>query len=241
MDAVPTTNTGVLGVLMSDPEVTAVYPELSATIQPHSQEIRFYRGDDLDLPVQVQNDGDPPDAVDITDSVMRFVAKQGFGLSPKSAPLSTTLGNDFALVVKTSSDPDQIEMDPSRGRAIVHLRREDTFDLPLVPAVWDLELIRPRAEISLPESSMVQVSAGNDMVFGLSGIDWTALKIRRGDLIKLQGRVVPVIEVISQVHLRVQFSNWTPAYIPRNQVVLRRGQTKTIAFGAFIVMGDVTM
>ena len=51
MDRVPTIDVGVLGVVFSDPEVIAVFPELSATILPHAQEIRFYRGDDIAIGV----------------------------------------------------------------------------------------------------------------------------------------------------------------------------------------------
>ena len=90
---------GILGVVPSNKEVKAVFPSLSATVIPHSQEIKFRRGDSFDIDVQVQNDQDPPSKVDISRSVVRFGAKQGFG--PPGGP---NIGNEGAQILKQSYD-----------------------------------------------------------------------------------------------------------------------------------------
>ncbi len=236
MDRVPTVSSGVLAVYGSDVEVIAVFPELSSTILPHGQEIRFYRGDDLDLQVQLQNENDPPDPLSLTNSVVRFAAKQGYGNVPTSLRNRVVLGNEAALIVKRSSDPEQIEItDASRGRAVVHLVRDDSWSLPTAPACWDLEVTRPTGDIVLPGGAQVQFVPSSDVVFGM-GLDWVALKIRGGDIFEAQGRLVLVREVISSMHLRLDWFDWTSGYATP---VLRRGRTKTVASGAFVLMGDV--
>lgn len=223
-----------------------MYPELSSTILPHSQEIRLFRGDDLDLAIQTQNDGDPPDRVPISDSVLRWAAKQGFGNSPTSLRNRVIIGNEGALLVKTSYDADEIEVtNDTQGQAILHLRREDTWDLPLGQAVWDLELVRPYAARVLPEAS-VQLSDGQDIAFAMGGLDWTQVRVRAGDIFQAQGRTVLVREVLSAAHLRLDFAGWTTAVIPTGApppcadfVCIYEARVKTVAFGAFVVMGDV--
>ena len=56
-----------------------MFPALSATVIPHAQEVRFRRGDAFAIDVQFQDDYDPPNGVDISRSVVKFGAKQGFG------------------------------------------------------------------------------------------------------------------------------------------------------------------
>lgn len=240
MDRLPTVDAGVLGVVLSDPEVTAVFPEMSSTILPHGQEIRFYRGDSVDIAVQLQNDGDPPDPIDTAGSVLRFAAKQGHGGVPTSLRNRVALGNEAALVLKTSADPTQVELvNPSKGQAIVHLSPEDTFDLPTVPALWDLELTRPTARVDLPPGHLM-FAGGSDVVLSLTTeVDWMQLGIRPGDLLTVQGRTVIVRKVISPIHLVVDFTGWTSGAMPTSAVAIHRGKTKTVAYGPFVVLGDV--
>lgn len=240
MDRVPTIDVGVLGVALSDPEVTAVFPEMSSTILPHGQEIRFYRGDSLDIAVQLQNDGDPPDPIDLGGAVLRFAAKQGHGGVPTSLRNRVILGNEAALVVKTSADPTQVELvNASRGQAIVHLYPEDTTDLPTVPAVWDMEVTRPRSKMELPTGHLM-FAGGSDVVLSLTTeVDWMQLGVRPGDLLTAQGRTVLVRKVPSQIHLVVDFTGWAHGAMPTSAVALHRGHTKTVAYGPFVVLGDV--
>lgn len=248
MDRVPTIDMGVLGVVLSDPEVIAVFPELSSTILPHAQEIRFYRGDDLDIGVQIQNDLDPPDKVAISDSVLRFAAKIGAGGVPTSLRNRVVLGNEAALIVKRSYDPEEIEIvSDTNGQVIVHVRREDTWDLPLVAASWDLEITKPVSDIALPSGSVL-LSAGSDIAMSTTpSLDWTALRIRPGDLFQAQGRTVLVRAVLSAQHLQVDWSDWTAGILPTSgspppcsdAVCMFRGRTKTVAFGPFVPLGDV--
>lgn len=240
MDRRPTTDSGVLAVVMSDPEVEAVFPELSSTILPHSQEIRFYRGDSVDIAVQLQNDGDPPDPVSLDNAVLRFAAKQGHGGVPTSLRNRVVLGNEAALIVKCSYDPLEIEIfQSSAGRAIVHLDRDDTHLLPSVPAVWDLEVTRPAGEIVIPDGQVL-FTPGDDVVLSATpSLDWTALRLKAGDLFLAQGRVVLVRAVISSQHLRLDWADWTPGLLPSSSMRAWRGRTKTTAHGSFVALGDV--
>lgn len=236
MDAVPTVKVGALGVVPIDPEVIAVFPELSSTVQPHAQEIRLYRGDDLDITVQLQNDGDPPDPVSLVNAVVRWAAKQGYGNLSSAIRSQTILGNESALIYKRSHVPSEVEIvDPSRGRAIVHLTRDDTMDLPSVPAIWDLEVTRPIGDYALPADARIQLTAGSDVAIAI-GFDWIALGVRRGDIIETAGRRVLVRQVTSTMHARLDFFDWTGGYYP---IVIRKGRSKTVAAGRFVVMGDV--
>lgn len=236
MDRVPTTSAGVIAVYGSDMEVVAVYPEMSSTILPHGQEIRLYRGDDLDLRVQLQNDGDPPDQVSLDQSVVRWAAKQGYGLVPTSLKNRVILGNEAALIVKRSYDPAEVELsDAARGRAIVHLRRDDTWALPSVSAVWDLEVTKPVSDVTLPEGARVQLVPGSDVALAVNVL-WSGLSLRGGDIFEADGRRVLVREVLSDMHLRLDWSSWTGGL---TSFQLRRGRTKTAASGAFVLMGDV--
>ena len=251
MDRVPTVDVGVLGVVLSDPEVIAVFPELSSTILPHAQEIRFYRGDSLDIAVQAQNDGDPADKVTLTDSVLRWAAKQGHGNVPSSLRNKLVLGNEAALLLKTSADPEQIEItSESNGQAIVHLTREDTYLLPTVPAVWGLELVKATETLGLPVGNVL-LTPGSDTLLSVSpALDWTKVRLRPGDLVRAQGRTVRVLAIDSAQHLRVDWSDWTGGLLPSSGPIVTpphgdsavyafRAKTKTVAYGAFVALGDV--
>jgi len=223
-----------LGVYPANPEIVAVFPELSATIVPHAQEIRVRRGDSLDLGVQLQTDSDPPDP--FTQSVvLRWAAKIGFGQAEREG---VVVGNDGALIIKRSYSADEIEL-PASGRAIVHLDRQDTVGLPLTFAVWDLEATIPAASITVPALARATLLAGSDVVIAGAGTNWEALGAKAGCLLTIQGRTVLVLGRLSPAHLLVDFSGWATAVsVPFS---LSRAVTKTVASGPFVVEGDVVL
>lgn len=229
------TPVGILGTFSSDPEVIGVYPELSSTILPHAQEIHCRRGDDLDIGFQIQNDKDPPDPVTIDDAVVRFAAKQGYGETERDG---LKVGNEGALIVLRSSDPAQVEL-TGNGRGILHLTRESTFDFPLVPAVWDLEITKPGSVIELPADAELTTLANYDILTARAFV-WPTT-IRPGDILTLQGRKVLVIKLISPVHLQVDWSDWSGGIQPAGSFSLTRGKTKSVATGPFIIEGDVVL
>jgi hypothetical protein len=227
---------GILGVIRSNPEVIAVFPELSATIIPHAQEIRIRRGDSADIGVQFQNDADPPDAFQIPGgSVLRWAAKIGFGQTEREG---VVVGNDGALLVKRSYSADEIEM-PTSSRAVIHIGREEALSLPLTFAVWDLEATMPTTPLAIPPGATAMLLAGSDVVIAGPITNWEALGARAGCLITIQGRTVLVLERLSQVHLRVDFSGWITAAAAIFS--LSRSVTRTLASGPFVVEGDVVL
>ena len=246
MGRAPTTNIGVLGVVSSDPEVIAVYPSLSSTVLPHSQEIRLFRGDSCDLAVQIQDDGDPANTVMISNTILRFAAKQGHGGVPSSLRNKVILGNEAALILKTSYDPEQIEVtNETTGRALIHLLREDTHLLPVGTAAWDLEITKATDSIDLP-SGQVLFSGNSDVVMSITpALDWTALRLRPGDIFCAQGMTVLILEILSSQHMRVDWSGWTPGTVATeaspclDTVCIYRGSTKTVAYGTLVILGDV--
>lgn len=226
---------GILGVFCSTPEIVGVFPELSATSIPHAQEIRVRRGDSMEIPVQVQDDEDPPDPVNIDSGVVRWAAKQGFGQTEREG---VTVGNEGALIIKRSYDSDEIELAGS-GRAIIHVEQEDTFELPLSPAIWDLEITLPGDQIPVADDARIQLIAGSDIVLSVGGVNWETLGARSGDILTVQGRRVLVRGRISPAHLRVDFSGWDTSLT--EPFSLSRGRVKTVASGPFVVEGDVVV
>ena len=224
---------GILGVVPTEPEIIGVFPEISATVQPHSQEIRFRRGDSLDIPILIQDDQDPPSGVVIARSVLRWAAKQGFGVTER---FGVRVRNEGALIIKRSYDPREIEFTrESNGEAILHIKRADTLELPTVPAVWDLELTRPVDHIDTAGAT-VNLTAGSDVVFG-NAVNWQDLGIGIGDILEVQGLTVVILEVLSQTHLKVDFSLWTAENLV--DFNLWTGNVKTVATGPFEAIGDV--
>jgi len=235
---------GILGTFRSDPEIVGVFPELSATAIPHAQEIRVHRGDSMDIAIQVQDDKDPPDYVSVMGGVLRWAAKIGFGVTERNG---VVVGNNGALIIKRSYVPGEIEMtSPTNGRAIIHVRREDSRRLPLSPAVWDLEFTEAVSEITLPVGATVQLVAGSPTAIA-SGLSWTDLGVMSGDLFSAQGHTVMVTEVISPVHLGLDYTAWTTATLPSAapgcapEFAICVGRTKTVASGPFVVEGDVVL
>ena len=182
----------------------------------------------------------------LSDSVLRWAAKQGHGNVPSSLRNKLVLGNEAALLVKTSADPEQIEIvSESNGQAIVHLTRDDTFLLPAVPALWDLELVKAVEALALPTGNVL-FTPGSDTLLSVSpSLDWTKVRLRPGDLVQAQGRTVRVMAIDSAQHLRVEWSDWVAGLVPTSAppcadtVCAFRAKTKTVAYGAFVVLGDV--
>lgn len=224
---------GILGVFRSDPEVTAVFPELSATVIPHAQEIRVHRGDAVDIHVQLQDDLDPPNPFSLSGGILRWAAKIGYGKTEREG---VTVGNEGALIVKRSYDPSGIEF-ISGGKAVIHVSRDDTVGLPFSPAVWDLEATAVAEPVVVPPTARAQLLAGSDTVIAGPGTNWEQLGAANGYLLTIQGRTVMVLNRLSPAHLVVDFSGWTTA--PSEAFTLSRGRTRTVASGPFTVEGDV--
>lgn len=224
---------GILGTYASDPKVVGVFPELSATIIPHAQEIRLHRGDDLELDFQLQNDRDPPDPVQVGGGVIRWAAKQGYGVGDRPG---ISIGNEGALITKRSSEPQEISL-AGTGRGTVHIRREDTLGLPLSPAIWDLEVTKPGLAVQLPDAAQAHLLDNYDVVTA-SGFVWPD-GIMVGDIFEAQGRCVLITKIISQVHLKLDWKSWLSGMLTPGSFSIRRGVTKTVASGPFVVQGDV--
>lgn len=232
---------GILGVFPSDQEIVGVFPALSSTVIPHAQEIRLRRSDSLTIKLQMQDDKDPPDGVVIDGAVLRWAAKQGFGIGERQG---IQLDNEAALIVKRSYDSSEIEVTSgSNGQALIKLRRSDTHLLPLSPAIWDLEMAKPIESIALPPTGQVQLLASSDIVLALN-FQWTDLGVAAGDIFEAQGKRVLILEV-EPTALRVDYSGWTTAVVPaqaancEDQFDLARADIKTVASGPFVVEGDV--
>lgn len=236
---------GILGTWPSNPEIIGVFPELSATIVPHSQEIRLRRGDAVDIEIQVQDDLDPPNGFGLSGAVMRWAAKKGFGETERPGVVVT---NDGASIIKRSHDPLEIDFTrDTNGQAILHLRREDTFELPLSPSIWDLEVTKAVEEITPTAGSTVRLTKGSAVVFA-NGFSWKDLMIMGGDIFFAQGKRVLVLKRLSDITIEVDHSDWeNEAAIPAEapgcdpEFCLFRGMTKTVAAGPFVVEGDVVL
>lgn len=224
---------GILGVYQSNEEVNAVFPSLSATVIPHAQEITFRRGDSFDIDVQVQNDQDPPSAVSIALSVVRFAAKQGYYGATST---NRTVGNEGAQIIKRSYDSLELEIiDAANGKARIHIKKADTIDHPLVPLVWDIEVTVPLAHIPA-QPGTVSVQNGDQMVMG-TGVDFEAAGVELGDIIHVEGRYVMILERPHPMVLKVDFADWTGGTgLSYN---LYTGASRTVASGQWTCLGDV--
>jgi len=217
-------------------EVKAVFPSLSATVIPHAQEIRFRRGDSFDLDVQVQDDRDPPNAVDISRSVVKFGAKQGFG--KYQVPNDVIVGNEGLQILKQSYVTTEIEMvDETNGKCRIRIKKADTHDHPLVPMVWDVEIILPVEHLDNQPGTVI-VQAGDPVVQGVS-TDFEGAGIGLGDIIHVEGRHVMVVSVDGPMALKTDFTGWTGGSgLDYN---LYRGASRVIASGPWTCLGDVVL
>lgn len=227
---------GILGVVPSAVEVKAVFPALSATVIPHAQEIRFRRGDSFSIDVQVQDDQDPPNAVDISRSVVKFGAKQGFGKYQVSNDV--IVGNEGLQILKQSYLPAEIEMvDETNGQCRIHIKKADTHDHPLVPMVWDVEIILPTEHLDGQPGTVI-VQDGDPVVQGV-GTDFEAAGIGLGDIIHIEGRHVMVVEVTGPMSLTTDFTGWSGGSgLDYN---LYRGASRVVASGPWMCLGDVVL
>jgi len=228
---------GILGNWHEQEEVRAVYPELSATVQTHRQEIRFHRGDSFDIPVQVQNEtACSLEPVSLEQSILKFAAKLGVG-NVRGDPLRT-IENEGATVLKTTYDDAEIELtEASNGRAVIHIKKADTWDHPLGDVyIWDLELIKAVEHI---EGSVgtVSVQEGSPVIMGL-GTNFPS-SIGLGDIIHVQGRYVQVLRRDTESVLVTDYIGWTS----ENALTynLYRAESRTVAAGPWRCIGDVAL
>lgn len=226
-------STGILGVVPSPLEVIGVFPALSATVIPHQQEIKFRRGDSFDLDVQVQDDRDPPGRVDISRSVLRFGAKQGFGCTGSN---TLVVGNEGLQIMKTSALASEIEyINETSGQARIKIRKSDTAEHPLGRINWDIELTQAVEHIQ-GTSGTIMVVEGQQLIQGV-GTNFSGAGIGLGDIIHIDGKYLMVLEVLTATSMKVDFTNWnTQTGLEYN---LYRGQSKTIASGPWVCVGDV--
>lgn len=226
---------GILGVVPSAVEVIGVFPALSATVLPHEQEIKFRRGDSFDIDVQVQDDRDPPSRVDISRSVLRFGAKQGYGLTYNNGPL---VGNEGLQIMKTSALPAEIEfIDETSGRARIKIRKSDTYEHPLGLMNWDIELTKAVEHIT-PAPGKLLVVNGQRVVQGI-GTDFIAAGVGHGDILHADGKHLMILSVTSATSMTVDYTEWTTGELAEYN--LYRGQSKTIASGPWNCVGDVIL
>lgn len=226
---------GVLGVWSEIKEVIAVFPEFSFTLRPNRQEIKFFRGDAFDIPVQIQDDNDPPNGITISKSVLRFASKLGVG-NPPGADLS--IRNEGATIFKRSYDPSEIEItDGTNGRALIHIKKSDTQEHPLGNSfLWDLEVTKAITHLS-GQPGTVSVQESSDIIMGIGTSFPTTFGL--GDIIHVQGYYVMVLQRIDDNALKVDFTGWTDEQnITYN---LYTGQTRTVAAGSWTCVGDVVI
>jgi hypothetical protein len=227
---------GILGVIPSATEVKAVFPSLSATVIPHAQEIRFRRGDSFSLDVQVQDDNDPPNAVDISRAVVKFGAKQGFG--KYQANNSVIVGNEGLQILKQSYVTAEVEMiDATNGRCRIHIKKADTHDHPLVPMFWDVEVILPTQHLDGQPGTVI-VQAGDPVVQGV-GTDFETAGVALGDIIHIEDRHIMIAEVTGPTILKTDFTGWTGGSGLDYNLYL--GASRVVASGAWTCLGDVVL
>jgi hypothetical protein len=229
-----TTSAGILGVFPQEPEIVGVFPKLSASFMPHGQEIRFHRGDSFDIPILVQDDQDPPDPIMLDGAVLRWAAKQN--------PASETIPpSDVNLLIrKASYDESEIEFtNPTNGRAVLKIDRDDTADLPQVSACWDLEVTVPTEEIAVPVDARATTVTQSPTV-SIVGVNLMALGLRRGDILDVAGstrRRVLVKKVLSPSMVETEFNGWVPE--TGLEFCLFRASTRTVASGPFKALLDI--
>lgn len=209
-----------------------MYPELSSTILPYSQEIRFHRGDSFTFHVSTQNDAQPPSTVDISRSVIRFAARQDFASYTYVNPSDW---NDSAVILKKSYSPNQIEVtNEINGKFDVKIKRADTIFHPLTRMGWDVEITRPIEHLT-NQPGTVSVMPGSQYVIGL-GTDFTTAGLELGDIIHVQGLHVLVTNVLDERTAEVDFTDWTDeSGLSYN---LYKGETRTVAGGPWNCIGD---
>jgi hypothetical protein len=218
-------------------EVIAVFPALSATVLPHQQEIKFRRGDSFDIDVQVQDDQDPPNAVDISRCIMKFGAKQGFGVWPGSGT-RPRVDNEGLQILKQSYVSTEIEMiNETNGQARIHVKKADTIEHPMVPMLWDVEIILPVDHLDGQPGTVI-TQTGDPIIQGV-GTDFVSANIGLGDIIHVEGRHVMVVEVTGPSSLEADFTDWDGGSgLDYN---LYRGASRVIASGRWTCLGDVVL
>ena len=223
---------GILAKYPSDPEVKAVFPTLSSTLIPHSQEVRFYRGDSFDIAVQVQDDHNPPEKLSIARAVMKFAAKLSLGVTPGSQII---LADEASTVIKRSSDTEEITFaNEVNGQALIHIQRDDTIDHPFQGGMtWDVQLTLPTSHVE-EMTGTISTQDGTKVIMG-SGTNFGLL--RAGDILHVEGKHVLITRVIDDRALEVDCTSWEGGSgLDYNAY---HGRTRTVASGPWECVGDV--
>lgn len=227
---------GILGTVPRDLEVKAVFPALSATVIPHAQEIRFRRGDSFSIDVQFQDDYDPPNSVDISRSIVKFGAKQGFGKFQASNDF--IVGNEGLQILKQSYLTSEVELiDETNGQARIHIKKSDTYDHPLVPMMWDIEIIRPVEHLDGLAGTVI--TQNGDPVIQGTGTDFEATGLGLGDIIHVEGRHVMIVSIDGPTALQTDFTDWSGG--SGLEYNLYRSSSRVTASGPWTCLGDVVL
>jgi hypothetical protein len=220
---------GILGVFRGIAEVTAVYPTISSTVQPHRTDITFRQGDAFEINVTVQDDSDDPHPVNIDRCLLRFAAKLGSGVVP--GDIAATIGLDGAHVVKQSSNPAEIAF-AGPGNARIVIGMADTIAHPLNTGyAWDLQVIRPTEQRNMVGA--VRIKNNENIVMGF-GTDFTAVAV--GDIFEAQGKKALVTEVLSADTIRVACSSWVDER--RAPYAVWRTESRVVASGRWMCVGN---
>jgi hypothetical protein len=229
-----TASVGILGAFLQEPEIIGVFPSLSATYMPHGQDIVFHRGDSFDVPIQIQNDLDPPDPFRLDNAVVRWAAKQN--KASESIPPS-----DLNLLIRKSSyDQSEIEItNATKGQAVLKIRRADTMNLPQSVACWDLEVTIPKEELFVPDNAFATTVKQSPTVM-ITGLDATSLGLMSGDILATFGDTphrVLIKNVLSPTMIETDYTGWDAE--TAIDFSLFRTSTRTVASGRFRALLDV--
>jgi hypothetical protein len=174
--------------------------------------------------------------VDISRSVVKFGAKQGFGKFQVSNDV--LVGNEGLQILKQSYVTTEIEMiAETNGQCRIHIKKSDTIDHPLVPMVWDLEVILPTQHLDGQPGAVI-VQNGDPVVQGV-GTDFETAGVSLGDIIHVEGRHVMVVEVTGPTALKTDFTTWTGG--SGLNYNLYCGASRVVASGSWTCLGDVVL
>ena len=134
--------------------------------------------------------------------------------------------------------PQEIEfIDETNGQCRIHIKKSDTYEHPLVPLQWDLEIILPIEHLS-DQPGTVITQSGDQVIQGI-GTDFVTAGIGLGDIIHVEGRYVMIVAVDSPTAIRVDFTGWTGG--SGQTYNLYRGASRVIASGPWTCLGDVVL
>jgi len=169
-----------IGAWFYEKTAAAEPSEKTGTLNVHSQEVRFRRGEAFDLTVTMTGNTDSVRAV--------FSVRLGSG--------ATTSGDqeEDYLIKKTSYDGGSDLV--SRGKAVVSITRGDTINHPYGEGYrWQLEMSSARNRVSAMAPAKVLPVAGSNLVFGRE----LAALAKVGQLITIGDKTGAIISVLNGV------------------------------------------